>query len=66
MLVFSDAAKRWQHIMWLDAGQELRASIDGVRSVLMSTGHTRTHHTFLNPKPLIIQQGTSSLFKGAT
>jgi hypothetical protein len=38
MLVFSDAVERWQHVMWLDAGQELRAAVDGVRATLHTTG----------------------------
>jgi hypothetical protein len=45
MLVFSDAAERWRHIMWLDAGQELRASIDGVRAILHSTGPSQSPNT---------------------
>ena len=39
MLVFTDAVKRWRHVMWLDAGQELRASMDGVRAALVTHGH---------------------------
>ena len=43
MLVFSDAVKRWHHVMWLDAGQELRAAVDGVRATLHTTGPPLNH-----------------------
>jgi hypothetical protein len=67
MLVFSDAVERWQHVMWLDAGQELRATVDGVRATLHTTGPALNNHIKnTNKTTLIVAQATSLPFKAAT
>jgi hypothetical protein len=66
MLVFSDAAKRWRHIMWLDAGQELRAGIDGVRAALHSPGASSPAIHPQHTRVLTARQATSSRSRAAT
>ncbi len=67
MLVFSDAVERWQHVMWLDAGQELRAAVDGVRATLHTTGPALNNQIKkIKRLLLIVAQATSLPFKAAT